>query len=108
MKKLLASLFGIAVVGAAAWWLFARGNPAQPASTAAGADAAAGLHEALWYETLPNGLVHCRLCPNSCRLPDGKIGRWMPQANARGSARAKERWLCPESSTRSKPKLTKG
>ena len=38
MKKLLASLFGIAVVGTAAWWLFARGSPAQPAPEA-GADA---------------------------------------------------------------------
>ena len=84
MKKLLASLFGIAVVGAAAWWLFARGNPAQPASTAAGGDAAAGLHEALWYETLPNGLVHCRLCPNSCRLPDGKIGLCKVRKNVGG------------------------
>ena len=81
MKKLLASLFGIAVVGAAAWWLFARGQPAQPA---AGADAAAGLHEAMWYESLANGLVHCRLCPNSCRLPEGQIGLCKVRKNVGG------------------------
>ncbi|HRT05831.1 MAG TPA: AmmeMemoRadiSam system radical SAM enzyme [Kiritimatiellia bacterium] len=84
MKKLLSSLFGIAVVGAAAWWLFARGTPARPAPPAAGADAAAGLHEALWYEALPNGLVHCRLCPNSCRLPEGQIGRCKVRKNIGG------------------------
>ena len=84
MKKLLSSLFGIAVVGAAAWWLFARGNPAQLAPAAAGADAAAGLHEAMWYEPLANGLVHCRLCPNSCRLPEGKIGLCKVRQNVGG------------------------
>lgn len=84
MRKTLASLFGIAVVGATAWWLFARERPPAPIPAGGIAEAPADLHEALWYETLPNGLVHCRLCPNSCRLADGQIGLCKVRKNVGG------------------------
>ena len=83
VKKALASLFLIAVVAAAAWWLQA-GERARRATAGAGAEATADLHEARWYEPLANGLVHCRLCPNSCRLPDGKIGLCKVRKNVGG------------------------
>ena len=87
MRKAWAFLFLLAVVGAAAWVLVARersacGGAAEPA--AAPADDVRGLHEAAWYETLAGGLVHCRLCPNACRLPAGQIGRCRVRKNVGG------------------------
>src|SRR3989338_420087 len=32
------------------------------------------MHEALFYEVLPSGKVHCLLCPQSCIIADGKVG----------------------------------
>ncbi len=32
------------------------------------------LHEARWWETLPNGKVHCYLCPRHCHVGDGQTG----------------------------------
>jgi len=32
------------------------------------------LHEARFYETLPDGRVLCTLCPHDCRIPDGGRG----------------------------------
>lgn len=32
------------------------------------------LHEARFYETLPDGHVLCTLCPHDCRIPDGGRG----------------------------------
>lgn len=32
------------------------------------------LKEAMYYEKLPNNIVHCRLCPRNCIIPEGKRG----------------------------------
>ena len=87
MKKAWAFLFLLAVVGAAAWVLLSRDRAACAGAavpSAAPTDGAGGLHEASWYETLAGGLVHCRLCPNSCRLPEGRIGLCRVRKNVGG------------------------
>ena len=87
MRKASAFLFLLAVVGAAAWVLVARersscGVAVGPSTTPV--DGARGLHEASWYESLAGGLVRCRLCPNSCRLPEGQIGLCRVRKNVGG------------------------
>ena len=32
------------------------------------------LHEARWWETLPDGKAHCYLCPRHCRIGEGQTG----------------------------------
>ena len=32
------------------------------------------LHEGRWWETLPNGKVHCFLCPRHCHIGEGQTG----------------------------------
>jgi pyruvate formate lyase activating enzyme len=83
VKKIFAILFLLAIVGLAALlvWSRERSGAAVP-RTAAGAS---GLHEAAWYEKLANNLVHCQLCPNSCRLPEGKIGLCRARKNIDGT-----------------------
>ena len=87
LKKAGAVLFLLATVGSAVWWVLPHGRipcaaaAAAPAGTAA---AGSGLHEAMWYENLAGGLVHCQLCPNSCRLPEGKIGLCRARQNVGG------------------------
>ena len=87
MKKALAFLFLLAVVGSAALWIYSReragcAGTAEP--LAATPNDANGLHEAAWYEQLAGGLVHCQLCPNSCRLPEGQIGLCRARKNVAG------------------------
>lgn len=86
MKKLLAIVFGAAVVGLGVLLIHSREHPHREATVfSEEADpAAAGLHEASWYEKLANKLVHCTLCPNACRIPDGKIGRCRVRKNIGG------------------------
>ena len=87
MRKALAFLFLNAVVGAAAWVIVSRERAActgAAESAAAASGDASGLHEASWYETLAGGLVHCQLCPNSCRLPEGQIGLCRVRKNVGG------------------------
>ena len=85
MKKVLAVLFLLAVVASAALLLYSREQAsvaeAAPVKIPAGTN---GLHEALWYESLAGGLVHCQLCPNSCRLPEGQIGMCRVRKNIGG------------------------
>ncbi|MGH9325767.1 MAG: AmmeMemoRadiSam system radical SAM enzyme [Terriglobia bacterium] len=38
------------------------------------ADATSRLHEAAWWETLPNGRIHCYLCPRHCHIGEGQTG----------------------------------
>lgn len=84
MKRVLAIGFLLAVVGAAALLIHAR-ERATTAEAAPSPPAAAGeLHEALWYETLAGNRVHCLLCPNSCRLPEGGIGMCRVRKNVGG------------------------
>ena len=89
MKKLLAILFLLAVTGLAALLAWSREQAARaaapaPLSESESPAAAQGLHEAMWYESLAGGLVHCQLCPNSCRIPDGQIGLCRVRQNIGG------------------------
>lgn len=84
MKKTFACLFLLAVVGWAARWIYSRERLPGAEASAAPAVAEGGLHEAMWYEKLAGGLVHCTLCPNSCRLPEGKIGLCRVRQNVGG------------------------
>ena len=89
MKKLLAILFLLAVTGLAALLAWSREQAARAAAPAPLPEsespaAAQGLHEAMWYESLAGGLVHCQLCPNSCRIPDGQIGLCRVRQNIGG------------------------
>ena len=85
MKRILAFVFLLAVVAPAALLIYARERAsvaeAAPVKMSAGTN---GLHEALWYESLAGGLVHCQLCPNSCRLPEGQIGLCRVRQNRGG------------------------
>lgn len=86
MKRVWAALFLLAVTGLAAWQVWLRERPAAAVPAVPRADGSTnGLHEALWYDKLANGLVHCQLCPNSCRLPEGKIGLCRARQNIGGT-----------------------
>ncbi len=87
MKRAWAFLFLLAIVGAAALALVARERAAVAVAAAPGPGAAGtnGLHEAQWYDKLAGGMVHCRLCPNSCRLPEGRIGLCRARQNVGGA-----------------------
>jgi pyruvate formate lyase activating enzyme len=87
MKKILALVFLLATVGLAALFVVSReraglAEAAPLPSTTPGNPGE--LHEAMWYEKLADNLVHCLLCPNSCRLPDGKIGLCRVRKNIGG------------------------
>ena len=87
MRRAGAALFLLATVGSAVWWVAARERmpcAAAPAANAAAGAAASGLHEARWYDALANGLVQCTLCPNACRLAEGKIGACRVRQNVGG------------------------
>jgi pyruvate formate lyase activating enzyme len=42
------------------------------------------LHEAWFYETLPDGKVLCSLCPHDCRIPEGARGACAVRYNHKG------------------------
>ena len=42
------------------------------------------LHEASFYEQLPDRRVHCTLCPHDCRLADGSRGACSVRYNEGG------------------------
>ncbi|HMA44625.1 MAG TPA: AmmeMemoRadiSam system radical SAM enzyme [Gemmatimonadales bacterium] len=44
-----------------------------------------GLREAMFYDRLPDGRVHCRLCPHDCRIADGVLGACGVRVNHRGT-----------------------
>lgn len=44
-----------------------------------------GLREAMFYERLPDGRVHCRLCPHDCRIADGVLGACGVRVNHHGT-----------------------
>jgi len=84
VKRILAFLFLLAVVGSAALLLVSRQQPATAEAAPPPPAGGGGEQEAMWYEKLAGGLVHCRLCPNSCRLPDGQIGLCRVRKNIGG------------------------
>ncbi len=86
MKKALAAFFLVGVLGLAAALIWVREKPAALTKVAAPAPADTNrLHEASWYDKLPDGMVHCRLCPNSCRLPEGALGLCRARQNIGGT-----------------------
>lgn len=46
--------------------------------------AAPTLHEAAYYDSLPDGRVRCRLCPHDCRMGDGVLGACGVRINHHG------------------------
>ncbi|MCR5132296.1 MAG: AmmeMemoRadiSam system radical SAM enzyme [Prevotella sp.] len=42
------------------------------------------LHECRYYERLADGMVECQLCPNRCRIPEGKAGVCRSRRNHEG------------------------
>jgi len=42
------------------------------------------LHEADWWEVLPDGRIHCYLCPRHCHIRDGQAGFCFIRANRGG------------------------
>ncbi len=42
------------------------------------------LHEARWWETLPNGKLHCYLCPRHCQIGEGLAGFCFIRKNVGG------------------------
>ena len=87
LKRIGASLFLLATVGSAVWWVASRERMACAEALAAPTTEESDLREASWYEPLAGGLVHCRLCPNSCRLPEGQIGLCRARKNVGGKLR---------------------
>mgnify|MGYP003587459397 CR=1 FL=1 len=89
MKKVLASLFAVAIVGCAVYlmWPSERG-PAADAAPVPAPLSSGDLHPAMWYEKLAGGIVHCLLCPNSCRLSEGQIGICRARQNAGGELKS--------------------
>lgn len=83
MKKILAFLFLVAVIGCAGYLIWSRERGASAGATPAAAPAG-DLHPAMWYEKLAGGMVHCLLCPNSCRLSDGQFGICRARKNVGG------------------------
>ncbi|MFH0952940.1 MAG: AmmeMemoRadiSam system radical SAM enzyme [Verrucomicrobiota bacterium] len=81
IKKILALLFLVLVVGTAALLVYSR---EKTASAEAASLPAGGPHRALYYEKLADGMVHCLLCPNSCRLSDGQFGICRARKNIGG------------------------
>jgi pyruvate formate lyase activating enzyme len=43
------------------------------------------LHRARWWETLPNGKVHCYLCPRHCHIGEGQTGFCFIRKNIGGT-----------------------
>ena len=86
MKKALAALFLLGVLGLAASLIWVREKPTLMGKVTAPVPADTNrLHEASWYDKLPDGMVHCRLCPNSCRLPVGAMGLCRARQNIGGT-----------------------
>jgi len=89
LTKVGAGLFLAAVVGMAAWLVFSGGGPSaagpSAGSGASAPDAAGSRHEALWWNSLPGGDVQCTLCPNACRLGNGRIGLCRVRQNIGGT-----------------------
>jgi pyruvate formate lyase activating enzyme len=54
-------------------------------SAAVATDPERGLHEAAFYDRLPDGRVRCRLCPHDCRLGDGLLGACGVRVNHHGT-----------------------
>jgi pyruvate formate lyase activating enzyme len=81
IKKLMAFLFLTAVVGTAVLLVLSREKTAAAEAAVVSTN---GLHRAMWYEKRPGDIVHCKLCPNACKLSDGQIGICRARKNIGG------------------------
>ncbi|OQW95768.1 MAG: hypothetical protein BWK77_06915, partial [Verrucomicrobia bacterium A1] len=77
----MAFLFLAAVVGAALLLVLSRERTAAAEAAVLSTN---GLHRAMWYEKRPGEIVHCKLCPNACKLSDGQIGICRARKNVGG------------------------
>jgi pyruvate formate lyase activating enzyme len=65
------------VAGAAACTLCAARAPAEDAASPAGPDGArpqAAVHDAMWFDSLPDRAVRCQLCPRQCLVAEVERG----------------------------------
>jgi pyruvate formate lyase activating enzyme len=81
IRKLLALLFLVAVVGASVFLVYTR---EQTAAVETASISTNGLHRALWYEKRVGDIVECKLCPNACKLSDGQVGLCRARKNIGG------------------------
>lgn len=54
-------------------------------TTATATEPQRGLREAMFYAKLPDGRVHCQLCPHDCRIADGVRGACGVRVNHHGT-----------------------
>lgn len=81
IRKFLAFIFLVLVVGSAVFLIVARERTVAVETAGGGGT---NEHRAMWYDKLAGGLVHCRLCPNDCRLSEGQIGICRARKNIGG------------------------
>ena len=81
IKKISAAVFLLSVVGLSLYLVTHRGNAAARLPLTADIPK---LHEALYSETFPDGMVRCHLCPNECNLPPGRYGACKARKNIDG------------------------
>lgn len=81
IKRLLAFVFLVLVIGSAVLLIITR----EGSTAVQRADGSStNQHRAMWYDKLAGGLVHCRLCPNNCRLSEGQVGICRARKNIGG------------------------
>jgi pyruvate formate lyase activating enzyme len=78
LKKILAGLFLLLIIGSAAYLVIHREQIVRQQ------EAPSQFHEALYYEKLFGNSVQCRLCPNLCILSPGEYGACKARKNING------------------------
>ncbi len=81
LKKLLALLFLVAVVGSAGLLVYSKEKGAAAESASSSTH---GVRRAMYYETRAGDLVACQLCPNFCTLSEGQVGKCRARKNEGG------------------------
>lgn len=78
MKKILAILFLITILGLVAYLIFSREKAVEWQNNPE------NLYQARYYEKLGGNMVQCFLCPNQCILSKGQIGLCKARKNIEG------------------------
>lgn len=78
MKKFLAILFLLIIIGVVVYLIYAREQSVKLENDAS------GLYPAKYYEKLSGNMVQCLLCPNRCILSEGQIGTCKAKKNVKG------------------------
>jgi pyruvate formate lyase activating enzyme len=76
MKKILAILFLLAIIASAGYLIFKKEQQIELREES--------LHEAKYYQALPNNMVQCFLCPRQCILSEGQRGACRVRQNIEG------------------------